>query len=127
MDIISHLEEGYFVSPSTQRNFSQLEWHRHATCEGVYLKHLVTSEETEGRFSYHLVRIDADKAIELHKHDTQLETHEVVRGTGKCLVEGREYVYQPGVIALLPEASMHEVRADSQGLMLLAKFIPALC
>lgn len=89
-------------------------------------KHIVTAKETDGQFSYHLVRIAPGKAIGNHIHQTQLETHEVIAGTGICVNNGAELSYEPGVITILPMGLPHEVKAGPDGLCLFAKFIPAL-
>lgn len=112
--------------PSSERSFGDLPWNRHPTFDGVELKHIVTARETGGQFSYHLVRIAPGKAIGSHTHETQLETHEVIAGTGVCVNGGAELPYEPGVITILPKGSPHSVTAGSGGLCLFAKFIPAL-
>ena len=86
----------------------------------------MTAQETEGQFSYHLVRIAPGKAIGNHIHQTQLETHEIIAGTGICINNGVELAYEPGVISILPMGLPHEVKAGADGLYLFAKFIPAL-
>ena len=67
--------------------FKDLVWNKHPTFEGVELKHIITSKETGGAFSYHLVRIAPNKSIKNHIHETQLETHEVIAGHGTCVNE----------------------------------------
>ena len=95
--------------------------------EGVELKHILTAKDTDGAFSYHLVRIAPYKQIGDHIHETQLETHEVIAGDGVCVNGGYSQVYTPGVITILPAKVHHEVQAGAQGLYLFAKFFPALC
>ena len=118
--------EGQLRLPGTAVSFSEIPWNKHPSFDGVELKHIVTAKETEGQFSYHLVRIAPGKAIGNHVHQTQLETHEVVAGTGTCVNNGAELVYEPGVISILPMGLPHEVQAGPDGLYLFAKFIPAL-
>lgn len=107
--------------------FADIPWSKHPTFEGVKLKHIVTAKETDGRFSYHLVRIMPNKSIESHIHETQLETHEVVAGSGICMNNGIEILYEAGTISIMPAGIPHEVHAGDDGLCLFAKFIPALC
>lgn len=107
--------------------FADIPWSKHPTFEGVRLKHIVTAKETDGRFSYHLVRIMPNKSIESHIHETQLETHEVVAGSGICMNNGIEILYEAGTISIMPAGIPHEVHAGDDGLCLFAKFIPALC
>lgn len=118
--------DGYLRLPGEDIPFGKIPWNRHPTFEGVELKHIVTSKQTNGQFSYHLVRIAPNKAIGNHIHQTQLETHEVITGTGICVNDGAELIYQPGVISILPMGLPHEVKAGPDGLYLFAKFIPAL-
>jgi len=118
--------EGQLRLPCTAVSFNEIPWNKHPSFDGVELKHIVTAKETEGQFSYHLVRIAPGKAIGNHVHQTQLETHEVVAGTGTCVNNGAELVYEPGVISILPMGLPNEVQAGPDGLYLFAKFIPAL-
>lgn len=118
---------GNLSIPGKTINFDQIEWSKHPTFEGVELKHIITGKETEGRFSYHLVRIAPGKAIKNHIHETQLETHEVIAGAGVCINDGDELKYEVGVISIIPEKIPHEVQAGDDGLYLFAKFMPALC
>ena len=118
--------EGQLRLPGTAVSFSEIPWNKHPTFDGVELKHIVTAKETGGQFSYHLVRIAPGGQIGLHTHPTQLETHEVIAGSGFCLRDGQKIAYEPGVISLLPANVPHEVQAGDEGLYLFAKFIPAL-
>lgn len=117
---------GCLRRPEGTVSFGEIPWTRHQTFDGVELKHIVTAEETGGRFSFHLVRIAPGKAIGTHIHQTQLETHEVIAGDGICVSGGAGLAYGPGVVSILPQGLPHEVRAGERGLYLFAKFIPAL-
>ena len=117
-------KEGELLLP--YKNFSDIPFTPHPSFPGVELKHLITGSETQGKFSYHLVRIAPHHSIGKHLHETQLETHEVISGSGTCLYKGNSYHYHSGVIAIFPERMPHEIRADNEGLFLFAKFIPAL-
>lgn len=108
-------------------SFTDIPWSKHAEFEGVELKHIVTSKYTNGTFSYHLVRMAPNKSIKNHTHDTQLETHEVIAGTGVCINNGVTIPYGAGTISIIPSGIPHEVNAGAEGLYLFAKFIPALC
>lgn len=107
--------------------FEQIPWSKHPVFEGVELKHIVTSKDTDGEYSFHLVRIAPNKSILDHIHDPQLETHEVIAGKGICINNGSELIYEPGVISIMPTKVHHEVHAGEEGLYLFAKFFPALC
>lgn len=117
---------GKLILPDTEISFADISWSEHPAFEGVELKHIVTSEQTGGQFSHHLVRIAPNKKIGNHVHKTQLETHEVISGNGVCVNGGAEIKYEPGVISILPMNVPHEVIAGKDGLYLFAKFIPAL-
>lgn len=118
--------EGKLVLPRNTAPFHDIPWSKHPEFEGVELKHIVTSRQTNGQFSYHLVRIAPNKRIGVHVHREQLETHEVIGGRGVCTSEGAALAYEPGVVSILPANHPHEVSAGPDGLFLFAKFIPAL-
>lgn len=118
--------EGKLLLPNCQISFADIPWSKHPTFEGVELKHIVTSQQTNGQFSFHLVRIAPNKKIGNHVHKTQLETHEVISGSGVCVNNGTEICYEPGTITILPMDVPHEVNAGSDGLYIFAKFMPAL-
>ncbi len=120
-------EEGKLLLPEATITFDVIPWSKHPTFEGVELKHIITSERTDGQFSYHLVRIAPNKKIGNHIHERQLETHEVIFGTGVCVNDGVELPYEAGVISIFPIGVPHEVIAGDDGLCLFAKFMPALC
>ena len=113
--------------PTKSVEFAAIDWSKHPTFEGVELKHIVTAKDTDGQFSYHLVRIAPNKSIKNHIHETQLETHEVIAGSGVCINDGASIPYKPGTISIMPSGIPHEVNAGNDGLYLFAKFIPALC
>lgn len=118
--------EGKLSLPNGTVNFAEIPWMKHAAFEGVELKHIVTSAQTNGEFSYHLVRIAPNMKIGNHAHTEQLETHEVIAGNGVCVNGNTKITYQPGVISILPKTVLHEVTAGSEGMYLFAKFMPAL-
>lgn len=126
-EVFESFNNGILSLPNIQKTFSDIPWSRHPTFEGVELKHIITSKDTDGKFSYHLVRIAPNKSIKQHIHETQLETHEVIAGNGSCVNDGVILKYQCGTISLFPAGVKHEVNAENDGLLLFAKFIPALC
>jgi len=127
MNLFECFNSGKLVIPGLERDFSSINWSKHATFEGVELKHIITAAQTGGQYSYHLVRISPNKKIELHTHETQLETHEIIAGTGTCLNDNININYAPGTISVFPIGVKHEVTANEDGLYLFAKFFPALC
>jgi mannose-6-phosphate isomerase-like protein (cupin superfamily) len=120
-------EGGKLLLKDATVTFDAIPWSKHPAFEGVELKHIITSERTDGQFSYHLVRIAPNKKIGSHIHEKQLETHEVISGTGVCVNDGVELPYEAGVISIFPIGVPHEVIAGDDGLYLFAKFMPALC
>ena len=120
-------EGGKLLLKDATVTFDAIPWSKHPAFEGVELKHIITSERTDGQFSYHLVRIAPNKKIGNHIHEKQLETHEVISGTGVCVNDGVELSYEAGVISIFPIGVPHEVIAGDDGLCLFAKFMPALC
>ena len=126
-NLFEAFNNGSLKTPAKSAEFASIPWSRHPTFEGVELKHIITAKDTDGQFSYHLVRIAPDKSIKSHIHETQLETHEVIAGSGVCINDGTELIYETGTISIFPAGILHEVNAGSDGLYLFAKFIPALC
>lgn len=125
-DLFEQFDGGKFAFNGKTVNFSELKWNGHPVFEGVELKNLITAKDTDGRFSFHLVKIAPDKSIGNHIHENQLETHEVIAGSGQCICDGKKIEYAPGNISLIPAGVTHEVHAVDKGLYLFAKFIPAL-
>ena len=126
-EVFEEFNKGRFEIPGKRINFEEIPWSKHPTFEGVELKHIVKADETGGAYSFHLVRIAPGCSIMDHIHDPQLETHEVIAGFGKCINDGTEIDYAPGVISVMPAKVHHEVHAGEEGLYLFAKFMPALC
>lgn len=122
-DTFVHFENGNLSTGVETKNFADLPWNEHKNFSGVFLKNLVTEEQTDGRFTCHLVRIAPNGKIGLHAHPASIELHEVVAGSGVCATESGEIAYAPGSMAVLACNSPHEVRAGKDGLCLFAKFI----
>lgn len=127
MDTFEFFNIGKLALPDKNIEFKNIEWSKHPTFDGVELKHIVTGKETDGLFSYHLVRIAPNCSIKEHIHETQLETHEVISGKGLCINDGVSNPYEAGTISIMPAGIKHEVIAGDEGLHLFAKFIPPLC
>jgi quercetin dioxygenase-like cupin family protein len=105
---------------------SDLEWNSHPVFKGVYLKHLIRGNETDDKLSLHIVKIDPGCKIGDHFHAGKAEIHSVIEGNGKCRIENLDIIYQQGSFALIPADKNHSVIADKEGLLILAKFLPAL-
>lgn len=115
--------EGKLLLPDVNLLFGHIPWSKHPAFEGVELKDIVAACQTSGQCSFHLVRIAPHKKIGNHTHQEQLETHEVIAGSGICIHNGAKLRYEPGVISILPARVPHEVLAGPDGLCLFAKFI----
>ncbi len=127
LEVFESFNNGQLRLPGKTISFAHIDWSKHPVFEGVELKHIITAKDTNGEYSYHLVRIAPNKSILDHIHETQLETHEVIAGEGTCINDGTELIYEPGVISIMPKTIHHEVHAGNDGLYLFAKFFPALC
>lgn len=127
MDTFELFDNGKLVLPEKEVGFAEIGWSKHPAFEGVELKHIITAKDTGGKFSHHLVRIAPVCRIGNHIHETQLETHEVIKGSGKCINAGSAIPYEPGTISIMQAGVPHEVIAGAVGLYLFAKFMPALC
>jgi quercetin dioxygenase-like cupin family protein len=125
-DLFAAFDAGRVAGADAEASAADAPWNAHPAFAGVSLKHLVTSADTDGRFSAHLVRLDPGAEIGDHTHETNWELHEVAGGSGTCLLADRAIDYAPGVAAVLPRGVRHSVRAGRDGLRLLAKFVPAL-
>ena len=123
---ITIFEEGSVACGARVRPIGEAEWNPHPAFTGVYLKHLVKGEDTQGRISCHLVRVEAGHEIGRHIHAGKEEIHEVLGGRGRCLVAGREYTYAPGIVSVIPGDTEHLVQAVDEDLLLFAVFSPAL-
>jgi quercetin dioxygenase-like cupin family protein len=121
------LTEGRLViTPGGDKDPAALPWNNHPAFTGVRLKHLVTGADTNGALSCHLVRIDPGCHLKNHVHEGQWELHEVVAGSGTAQLDGRKADYLPGVVAVVPKGTPHEILAGDEGLCIFAKFFPAL-
>lgn len=125
--LFEKFEHGRLGGSSPEKQFSELPWNNHPSFTGVALKHLTTGKDSDGLFSYHLVRIEPGCAIGEHTHDPQLETHEVIDGAGICRNGGTTVDYFPGVISIFRPRICHSVEAGKDGLLIFAKFMPPLC
>ena len=107
LEVFESFNNGQLRLPDKTISFADIAWSKHPVFEGVELKHIITSNDTNGEYSY--------------------QTHEVIAGEGTCINDGCELIYEPGVISIMPKAIHHEVHAGKDGLYLFAKFFPALC
>lgn len=124
--MIEQIEQGKIITLEKDMETTQLAWNKHAVCEGVFLKHIITGQLTGGKFSSHLVKVQAGCQISEHVHAGNWELHEVVAGEATGHLAGKVIPYQVGTVVVIPEGRPHRVVAGEQDLYILAKFVPAL-
>jgi quercetin dioxygenase-like cupin family protein len=120
------LFNGSEVLTDKMRKSEELTWNEHSSFKGVFMKHLVCGEQTNGAMSCHLVRIEPGHEIGLHLHQGKLELHEVMSGSGSLLRGDVAHEYRPGTVAVIPADVNHRVIAGNEGLFLFATFTPSL-
>lgn len=125
-EISTLISNGFIEHLTDSTKCSDLSWNPHPAFEGVYLKHLITGSKTEGQLSCHMVRIDPLCKLETHIHENQWELHEVIKGAGEAQMGEKSINYHPGRSAVIPKGKAHSVKAGNEGLILLAKFFPAI-
>lgn len=119
-------ENGSIYYSSGRKEINSLPWTEHPKFKGVYLKHIIKGKESCGAFSSHFVKVNPEACIELHTHDNQMELHEVIQGDGLCILKGIKIKYSPGKMTIIHKGEEHMVKAGGKGLIILAKFFPAL-
>lgn len=115
-----------FQTMETVKTLEDVDWKPHATCPGVSLKHYITGSMTDGKFSCHLVRVQAGCEITEHIHEGSWELHEVINGKGVGELAGKVISYKAGLTVVIPQGEAHRVTATDEDIYLWAKFIPAL-
>lgn len=120
------IEHGSIFTSQLSVETETVPWNKHATCPGVYLKHLVKGSQTDGKFSCHLVKVEAGCVISEHIHADNWETHEIIAGNAVGYLEKTEIAYTPGTMAVIPAGRQHRVKAGSEDLIIRATFVPAL-
>ncbi|NMB60156.1 MAG: cupin [Chloroflexi bacterium] len=124
--MLTTIETNVIFTREESRDLEEIAWNKHATFPGVYLKHLVKGDQTDGKFSCHLVKVEAGCELGEHIHTNNWEIHEIVIGDAVGYLEGKEMTYTPGNTAIIPAGSKHRVVAGEHDLYIRAKFIPAL-
>ncbi len=59
-----------------------VQWNNHPKFKGVYLKHLIKGDETDGQLSCHMVKVDPGCVLESHIHENEWELDEIIEGEG---------------------------------------------
>jgi quercetin dioxygenase-like cupin family protein len=125
-EIVASIANGTITCMDKTEDASHIVWAAHPSFQGVYLKHLVKGDATDGQLSCHMVRIDPGCVLEEHIHAEQWELHEVLDGAGQGWLDTQVLAYHPGQMTVIPQGTKHRVQAGEDGLVLLAKFFPAL-
>ena len=123
---LSKMLSGIVFSKDKEQKISDLPWNPHASFKGVYLKHLIVGKDTDNQLSCHIVKIEPGCVLDTHVHDGKIEIHEVVAGSGKMNLDGKEIDYRQGQICIIPANTPHKVVAGKDGMYILAKFTPSL-
>lgn len=124
--ILEKFSLGKVVYQNKEIHIEKLEWNKNNANKGVYLKHIIKGEDTDGKFSCHIVKIESGCEIGQHIHESNWELHEVINGEGKCFLVDKEVGYSVGTLSVIPQGIEHKVMAFNGDLYLFAKFIPAL-
>lgn len=123
---ISTIEGGKLHNILNSEQCIERNWNSHPKFEGVYLKHLITGAQTNNLFSSHIVKILPHCILDTHAHEGKTELHEVYEGNGTCIIGSNEFTCNPGDNSIIPSGTEHKVIASETGMLILAKFFPAL-
>jgi len=115
--------QGTILCGAERAPAASLAWNKHKDFAGVFLKNLLTGEQTDGVLSCHLVRMEPNMSIGLHSHPDSIELHEVIAGNGTCVTQGGVLAYTPGTMNVIARDMPHAVHAGKDGLYLFAKFV----
>jgi quercetin dioxygenase-like cupin family protein len=116
--IITHCEK--------DEEIGKIKWDSHPKFTGVFLKHLLKGADTAGMLSCHVVKVEPGCMLDEHVHPGEWELHEVIRGEGQGCLGTKQIQYHSGSVVIIPQNTKHKVVAGRSGLILLAKFFPAM-
>jgi quercetin dioxygenase-like cupin family protein len=125
-EFLSKILAGKVFLLDGEKSIKDFPWNPHASFKGVYLKHLVTGKDTENKLSCHIVKIEPNCTLDTHVHEGKIEIHEVIAGSGKMYLNGKELNYSQGQVCVIPANTPHKVVAGKKGMYILAKFTPSL-
>lgn len=120
------IEDGSVILPHALIQASSVPWQPHPEWNGVFLKDLVSCEETRGSFSYHLVRVKSGATVRDHAHSDQWEWNMILDGSGVFLMGGDEILVKPGQSFGTPPGVRHTMTAGDEDLTLCAFFFPEM-
>lgn len=119
-------DQGMVVFPDHQEDINKKSWYTPPGWVGVSLKDIITGKDTDGAFSYHLVRIAKRSEVPSHAHDTQWEWNVILNGNGSFVIQEKEMQVTIGETYATPPGVSHTVKAGNRELVLTATFVPAL-
>lgn len=119
-------EKGKLYTETDLEANDSKSWYAHAKFKGVFLKNIIVGNQTDGKFSAHLVKVEPGCILDEHIHPGVTELHEVINGSGNFYLNNKEATYKTGDYAIIPNDTKHKVVAGEKGLCLFAKFFPAL-
>jgi quercetin dioxygenase-like cupin family protein len=119
-------EEGSIIFPKYSTDANSKPWYNPPGWNGVFLRDLITENETRGKFTYHLVRIQDHCEVPKHDHATQWEFNLILSGNGQFLFGNEKIPIKIGQTYITPPGTNHTVQAKTRDLVLLALFIPAM-
>jgi len=125
-EISEIFEQAAVHFPECSDKVDSKPWYSPPGWKGVFLKDLITGKDTDGKFSYHLVRIQDHCEVPNHSHETQWEWNAILSGEGTFLLEQKIIPARIGEIFTTPPGKHHTVKAGNKDLALMAVFVPAL-
>jgi len=123
MDLFEMFDAGAVMLAGKRTEISRLAWNPHKDFKGVFLKNVLSEDQTDGLLACKLVRIEPNRELGMHTHPDSMELHEVIAGGGVCITKHGETSYIPGTISLIARNAPHAVRAGENGLCFFAKFV----
>lgn len=103
-----------------------IPWYSPPGWKGVFLKDLIGDTQTNGKFSYPLVRVQENCEVPLHCHDSQYEWNVILGGNGIFTLDNRDFPITKGQTFVTPLGVSHIVQAGNRDLVFLAMFVPSL-
>jgi quercetin dioxygenase-like cupin family protein len=125
-DMSSTLEKTTIFFPEQVVHADDMPWYSPPGWKGVFLKDLIGENQTYGKFSYHLVRVQENCEVPLHSHDTQWEWNAILGGNGTFILNKKEISVSKGQTFVTPPGVSHIIRAGNRDIVLLAMFVPPL-
>jgi len=124
-DVSKIFDQGMVVFPDHMEDIKK-SWYTPPGWIGVSLKDIISGKDTDGAFSYHLVRIAKRSEVPSHAHDTQWEWNVILNGNGSFVIQEKEMQVTIGETYVTPPGISHTVKAGNSELVITATFVPAL-